>query len=142
VTNTVGAETFVVLRVATTASRQTGYERPPTVIVVDSGDTRVRRMSHHWKKVPSSPRGARPIWRIWSASHIEARISSRVPASRPRMASPARVKRSRWRSCWRMALIAAGGVALGLCAASGIARMSEKASTARRFMISVVRIRQ
>src|SRR5262249_28785078 len=50
--------------------------------------SRVRRIGHHWKNVPSSPTGWSPASRACSATHPVARISSSVPASRPRIASP------------------------------------------------------
>src|SRR6185503_20980744 len=38
-------------------------------------EIRVRRIFHHWNQLPPSPRGVRPIFRISSASQIDARIS-------------------------------------------------------------------
>jgi hypothetical protein len=63
--------------------------RPPSRTALAVGANLVRRMFHHWYHVPSSPIGCTPIFRISSATHPVARISSSVPASRPRMPSPA-----------------------------------------------------
>ena len=70
-------------------SVQSASALPSSVTELEMVEMRVRRMFHHWKYVPSPPFGATPIVRNWSAIHIEARISSIVPASRPRIASPA-----------------------------------------------------
>jgi len=91
---------------------------PLRVTELDPVEMRVRRMFHHWNQLPPSPCGTRPILRISSASHMDARISSSVPASRPRISSPASVCMSRLMSASRITAIAAGGRAdaFGACA--------------------------
>ena len=89
------------------ASRQTASGVP-------SSDTRApsatcsRRIGHHWKYVPSSPAGRSPASRARSAVHSAARSSSSVPASRPRMPSPASANRSRRSTAVSMAANAGG----------------------------------
>ena len=73
-------------------------------------------MSNHWNQVPSSPIGCRPMRRYCSATHMDARISSIVPPSRPRIAGDAISATSRRRSASRMAASAAGTSALRVAA--------------------------
>ena len=61
-------------------------------------ETRNRSSGKNWKYVPLSPAGRSPAWRARSATHTDAAISSSVPPSRPRIASPASVNRSALRS--------------------------------------------
>ena len=108
-TNIVVPETSAAAFDVGVMSVQSSSALPWNVTELDTVETRVRRMFHHWKYVPSSPRGASPILRISSATQIDARISSSVPASRPRMSSPAMAYMSRLMSASRIADIAAGG---------------------------------
>jgi hypothetical protein len=106
----------------TTASVCSATGAPPTAMRLAS-PTRTRRMGQNWKYVPSSPAGRRPASRARSATHAEARISSSVPASRPRMPSPASANRSRRRSASVIASMAAAaaGRAAGLGAEAAAA---------------------
>jgi len=88
-TNTVRALTSTAAFVVGVMSLQSDHLRPAIDTELDVVETRARRMFHHWNQLPMSPFGTNPIFRISSASHIDACISSMVPASRPRMSSPA-----------------------------------------------------
>ena len=86
----VGAETSAAAFEAGVMSVQSVSGRPAIATELDTVEMRERRMFHHWNQLPMSPFGISPIFRISSASHIDACISSSVPASRPRMESLAR----------------------------------------------------
>src|SRR5437868_1156102 len=107
-TKTTGKSTVDVTGAVTTTSRQRANGLLPNDISLPS-EIRTRRIGQNWKYVPSSPAGSRPASRAAFAIHIDARSSSSVPASRPRIASLARKKMSRRRSSSRMAS-SAGGV--------------------------------
>jgi hypothetical protein len=91
----------------TCASMPSRSGRPSICTTLDL-DVTVRRIGQNWKYVPSSPAGSNPAARARSAIHADARSSSSVPASRPRMASPASVRRSRRMSSVVMASSAGG----------------------------------
>ena len=101
-TKTIGRSTVTGWFDRATASRQSCSGLPPSEISLLSL-SRVRRIGHHWKNVPSSPAGCSPASRACSATQPVARISSSVPASRPRIASPPIANMSRRRSVSRIA---------------------------------------
>src|SRR6185437_13293764 len=117
-TNTIGRSRSDVRVLSTTTSFQVVSGRPPMLISLPS-PTRVRCIGHHWKNVLSSPIGLSPASRALSATQAVARISSSVPASRPRIASLAIAYMSRRRSVAVMAL-KAGAIAGPLTGAPAV----------------------